>query len=497
VFFLSLFAASMASAQFFQITDPEDGAVSRMQQHLVRATGSPGAMGELWLNGEKVRDGQFRIDGVIEFIAVEFPIGDVELEVRIVTPNGVALARQKRTVHILGRPVVIGFDIDRSSLRADGESTLRGTIRLQDEWGYQITEGYHVSLVAENGSITSEDINPNSSGVQRSLVDGLASFVFQAGTTVGPATLTAKVNDTTVSITIPIETALEPFTLVGLVNGSAAAMNGSGNQAGLSDASDLRSGFDADGRMAVYARGTIGDDYLLTASFDTDRRDRSRLFKELDPDHLYSIYGDNSMLHYDVQTNTNLFARIEKNRSFAMLGEFGTDLSSSEFTRYQRALNGVKIGHEDDDWNITGFGALTDRRAVQREIRGEGLSGLYMLQASDITVGSERIRIETRDKFQSHVVLKEDTKFRFSDYDIDYQQGTIFFKQPVPAMDAQGNPIWIVVTFEAKTGAASSYIAGGRAERKIFDGHRRRSCPLERIGRIGACVQGRIIHDTD
>ncbi len=467
--FLSLSVLSVAPAQFFQITDPKDGMVSRMQQHLVRATGSPGAHGELWLNGEKVRDGQFRIDGVIEFIAVPFPIGNVEVEVRVVTPNGIALARQKRMVHILGTPVTIGFDLDRSSLRADGSSTLKGTITLLDEWGYQIMEGYHITLLAEGGTITSPDINANSGGVQRGLESGVATFEFRAGTEVGTGIITAKVNDTTVTIRVPIETPLEPFTLVGLVNGSAASMSGSGDKSGLSDLSDMRNGLRADGRMSVYARGTIGDDYLLTASFDSDRRDRSRLFRELDPDYLYSIYGDNSMLHYDVQTNTNLFARIEKNRSYATLGEFGTDLAGNEFTRYQRALNGVKVGHEDDQWALAGFGALTDRRAIQREIRGEGISGFYMLQASDITIGSERVRIEVRDKFQSHVVLKEDNKFRYTDYDIDYLQGTIFFKQPVPAMDAQGNPVWIVVTFEAKTGTASSVIAGGSAQRKITD----------------------------
>jgi len=46
----------------------------------------------------------------------------------------------------------------------------------------------------------------------------------------------------------------------------------------------------------------------------------------------------------------------------------------------------------------------------------------------------------------------------------------VFFKQPVPALDPNNNPVWIVVTFEAVTASASTYVAGANVERRI-DNH--------------------------
>jgi hypothetical protein len=64
-------------------------------------------------------------------------------------------------------------------------------------------------------------------------------------------------------------------------------------------------------------------------------------------------------------------------------------------------------------------------------------------------------------------VLKQTDQYRFSDYEVDYAQGTIFFKQPVPAIDVQGNPVYVVVSFEAYDDKKRSYVAGGRVEQNI------------------------------
>ena len=47
-------------------------------------------------------------------------------------------------------------------------------------------------------------------------------------------------------------------------------------------------------------------------------------------------------------------------------------------------------------------------------------------------INSETIRIQVRDRFKSEVVISEESLTRYIDYTIDYDRGTLIFKQPVP-----------------------------------------------------------------
>jgi hypothetical protein len=169
-------------------------------------------------------------------------------------------------------------------------------------------------------------------------------------------------------------------------------------------------------------------------------------------------------LYYDAQSTRNLYIKLERNQNYLFVGDYNTDLNKQEFTMYNRTFNGGKINLKNKEWNLLGFGTLTDRQVVQTELRGTGLSGFYNLGYTHITTGSEKIRIETRDRFHSEVVLSRLDRYRFQDYEIDYEQGTVYFKQPVPAMDESSNPVYIVVTFEAVSNSANQYILGGRLE---------------------------------
>ena len=46
-------------------------------------------------------------------------------------------------------------------------------------------------------------------------------------------------------------------------------------------------------------------------------------------------------------------------------------------------------------------------------------------------------------------MLSEQPQARYADYNIDYQMGTIFFKQPIPSHGEGFNPLFIVVEYEA------------------------------------------------
>src|SRR5207245_350155 len=91
-----------------------------------------------------------------------------------------------------------------------------------------------------------------------------------------------------------------------------------------------------------------------------------------------------------------------------------------------------------------------------------GISGPYQL-ASDVLPGTEYLRIETRDLQNPERAVATQALIRFVDYQIDYVGGVVLFKQPIPATDASGNPVFIVATFEAAAGGEQRLVAGARA----------------------------------
>jgi hypothetical protein len=453
-----------------QIESPLEGSASALTRQAVIVKGWPSTDAELYVNGTLAMKDKIRIDGIVDFLNVEVEPGDVVFEVRMVNPDGSRISSATRTIHILSPPAYVEVQLEKKSLHANGISTTSGTIRVLDKWNVPIQNNVMVTVTVDRGTITTPDLDPSRAGVQIQLFNGIAPFEYQADKTTGIATISVHAEQAFSSVHLTLTTPTEPFSMVGMASGTLAQReNHLDSSAVLASNNSFGRGVSTSGRAAVFARGTIAEDYLMTASFDSDRRNRSRLFRDLDPDYLYSIYGDNSMLYYDAQSSSNLYVKIEHNQSFFLLGDYNTNMTNQEFTAYNRSLNGVQIVHQQGSWKVSGFGSLTDRKAVQKEMPGQGLAGFYSVGYTNITQGSEKIRIETRDKFHSEVLLHSVDRYRFNDYDIDYQQGTIFFKQPVPAIDAMGNPNYVVVTFEATMDQATSYIAGGRVEHQFGD----------------------------
>ena len=453
-----------------RIISPKKGSVSALNRQAVTVQAPPNSSVQLLMNDVTIRTDVVRIDGLLDFLNIEVPEGDVQFKVNLLDKLNNIKASDEIKMHILGKPSVFKIELEQNKLSADGKSSAQGKVMVYDEWNYQITEGYTLTISADSGQIKGNDVDTEKPGLQVQLNNGVAPFEYIAGENSGTARIIVNIGTTQAISEIELTTPQEKFTLVGLATGTMMSATASDDRSALSSIDNYPDGLYKEGRVALFARGTIFDDYRLITSFDTDRKERSRFYRELDPDFLYSIYGDNSMLYYDAQTTHPLYARLERNKSYLMLGDYNTDLTKQEFTLYNRTFYGIKGYHESKKWNLTAFGSLTDRKVVQKEIRGTGLSGLYDLGSINITVGSEKVRIETRDRFRSEVLLKQTDLYRFSDYEIDYAQGTIFFKQPIPAIDASGNPVYIVISYEAYDRNDKSLLAGGRIEHRLSEG---------------------------
>ena len=70
-------------------------------------------------------------------------------------------------------------------------------------------------------------------------------------------------------------------------------------------------------------KGTVLGKYLITAAFDTGSSETAKLFSEidsiendrlvtnLDPDTIYPVYGDDSTLVYDTESQGKLYLALE------------------------------------------------------------------------------------------------------------------------------------------------------------------------------------------
>jgi hypothetical protein len=247
-------------------------------------------------------------------------------------------------------------------------------------------------------------------------------------------------------------------------------------------------GYEGDGRVAFFAKGRIRGDWLLTLAYDSDRdRDveRERTLGAIDPDRYYTLYGDATESRDDAPTSRKLFVRLERREASALFGDFETGYTVTELARYSRTLNGARVEGAYAGVRANAFVARGAETLGRDVFRGDGTSGPYRLSSRDLVVGSDRIRIEVRDRFRSEVVVEERTLQRGLDYDLDYLDGTVFFRRPVPAYGDGFDPVYVVVEYETLGLGAEVTTAGGRASATVFDGRVEAGATYVREGATG------------
>ena len=253
------------------------------------------------------------------------------------------------------------------------------------------------------------------------------------------------------------------------------------------------------GRGAMYAKGVVKGDYRVTAAIDTgedrladifnnlDEKDPRQLLRRLDGDRFYPVYGDDSQIVDDAPTQGKFYVRVEKNDSHIMWGNYATQITGTEFAHLDRGLYGGIADYRsealtssgDRRTHVTVFAADPGTVPAREEFRGTGGS-LYFLQRQDVTIGSERVRVEVRDKISGLVVETRDLAPQ-NDYDIDYIQGRVVLSNPlssyagdnevVRTSSLSGNEAYLVVRYEYTPSLSDvdGYTLGGRGTHWLGD----------------------------
>ena len=208
--------------------------------------------------------------------------------------------------------------------------------------------------------------------------------------------------------------------------------------------------------MAFYVRSRLNDRWSVTATADTgeaglsdlisnlDDKDLNQLLRRLDPDRYYPTYGDNSVIEQDAPTSGRIYARIERDDDYALWGNYQTNFNDTEFARVNRTLYGAKLNWDENAFTtlgearteLTAFIAEGGSRQARDELRGTGGS-VYYLRHGDISIGSEQLRIETRDSVSGLVVESRRLQYG-TDYDLDFIQGRVILTRPLGSTGDDG-----------------------------------------------------------
>jgi len=248
----------------------------------------------------------------------------------------------------------------------------------------------------------------------------------------------------------------------------------------------------ADGRFAFFLNGTFGDDWQLTASADTREgaigdifrdflhTDPDSLFRRIEPEDHYPTFGDDGTVQELAPTQGRMYARLSKEQSHLLWGNFRADYLDNELAQLQRGLYGGNLRWESSSttrygekrFSIDGFAADPGTLTTRESMRGTGGS-LYYLRRSDLTIGSEFLRIEVRDKVSGLVKSVVDLRPGI-DYDIDYLQGRVLLSEPLASTvdddllvrtgGRSGDEVWLVTQYEYAPGFSDvdGLAAGGQ-----------------------------------
>jgi flagellar motor protein MotB len=235
-----------------------------------------------------------------------------------------------------------------------------------------------------------------------------------------------------------------------------------------------------DGRLAFYVNGKVSERWRLTASADTREgpvkslfsnfldKSPDSLFRRINPEYYYPAFGDDGVVTEMAPTLGKFYLKASRGESYAMWGNFNAGYMGNELAHVDRGLYGGNAHYASESTTrfgerritVDGFAAEPGTLSSYEEFRGTGGS-LYFLHHQDILTGSERVRIEIRDK-DSRIVTGVVNLRPSQDYDIDYLQGRLLLTQPLSstADDNQlvrnsgvsGNEAYVVVRYEYTPG---------------------------------------------
>jgi len=450
-------------------------------QTRVRVKGPLGARFELTVNGQPVPATQVGKKSSLEknkvlaweYIGVDLKPGRNTLAVRALDGFGNARGTAQLTVRVPGALAKIEVAAP-AQLVADGATAVPVTISLRDAQGLPVAVRTQVTLQASQGLWQTPDLDARQPGTQVFVEGGEGRFLLLPPPQPGKAELT--ISSGTVKVVSPIEFMpnLRPMIAAGIVEGTInlrslnpsalqPAQSGDVFERQIQSTSRSFSGGkgDAAARTALFLKGKVLGSSLLTLAYDSDKPSDTALFRDIQPNQFYPVYGDSSARGFDAQSTGKLYVMLQNGSNYALLGDYSTqtDNQARQLTQYSRALNGVKGRYQEGAVTVEGFASRTATTQLVQEFRANGTSGPFVLNLNGV-VNSQQVNILTRSRSQASVIVNDKPLTQFTDYEIEPLSGRLLLKAPVPSVDTDLNPIFVRVSYSVDAGGVKHTVAG-------------------------------------
>ena len=436
------------------------------------------------------------------FVGVGVNAGPNKVTVTAVGPDGAKGETVELTAYGRGPARRLEIISDKTELSAGGRDRTLVRVRALDQWGHPAADGA-VALEVSGGrllrvgppagleksadrksvdklpgsgggtegvaretsdaDVVSTDAGQSSADVRQQLVtltdgEGVAELVSDSapGTIDVHATTGALEAESRIRVTPETR----PTILVGLAEVSI------GRAAPEISAHDSEESYRS--RIAFFYRGSVFGKNLLTVAYDSQRplnrtSGSDRLF-QLDPlERAYPLFGDSSTRYEDAQSNSKLYARLDRGRSYLMFGDFETENRDAGLASYARKLTGVKLHVENSKGDFISVTGARPDTSFARDVFGGGALGFARLSHTDVLPGSEVVTIEVRDRRNPERIITREPLIRSVDYNLNAATGEIFFLRPVSAFDYALNLVQVVVAYEHRAEGMSSAVYTARA----------------------------------
>lgn len=391
----------------------------------------------------------------------------------------------------------IEVQVAGDNLPADGVGGTDVLVMLKDKNGRAVTGEVDVTVEVDGGARillpgrrTSEsaadkgDIDRIAPGIQSVVANGVLKFKLIAPYKPEAVKLRVSVKGVSEAVTVRYVPELREMIAVGVIEGRlrsdrfdpSTIVPVREDDAFETELKGFEKEFNggktrAGARAALYLKGKIKGEYLLTLAYDSDKDTDRQLFEEVDPNAFYPVYGDASIRGADAQSTSKLYVRVDRNRSFLLYGDYTTKDGNParSLGQYNRSLNGLQGRYEEGQLTANGFAAQDTLRQVIDEFPARGVSGPYSVSNPNGVTGSEKVQIVVRDRNQPTVILKSTLLTRSSDYEFEPFSGQIVFRAAVPSFDDQLNPVTIRITYEVDQGGDDFLVYGGDLKLALTD----------------------------
>ncbi len=387
-------------------------------------------------------------------------------------------------VQVRGLAKQITVRTAETRVRADGRSTVTIQGELLDANGNRSNRDTIVTLKPTAGEFVEPDASPDQPGYQVKATQGEFKATLRSGIQAQMVRIQAKADDLDAFTQVQFETDLRSS----LVTGSIDLRLGKGGTDFYRSFRDFlppngKNNYGLATHGAVFATGKVGD-WLVTGAYNSDHAlnqtcdGTARLFREQQfCDQNYPVYGDSSRTDVLTPSIDSVYLKLERTSpttngiDYFIWGDHNTEefaTRSQQFSATSRQLHGLKTNYNFGNLQLSGFYGNNVQGFQRDTITPDGTSGYYFLSRRLVIGGSENVFLELEELNRPGTVLERKQLNRGNDYEIDYDRGTILFRQPIlrTDVDRTGQVLVrrIVTTYQYESQQASkSNIYAGRA----------------------------------